>query len=52
MLRVQEIQSHSGTSEATVGASWVSVAANAIVYMCSRVITHTSNNTERIVWDI
>lgn len=36
----------------TVGAGWDSVAAKAIVYLCSRVITNTSNNTARIIWDI
>lgn len=44
MLCIQEIHSHSGIPEATAGESWVSVAAKAIIYMCSRVITNTSNN--------
>lgn len=52
MLHIQEIQNWGGISETTVGAVWDSVAAKAIVYLCSRVVTYTSNITARIIWGI
>lgn len=52
MLHIQEIWNQGGISEMTVGAGWDSVAAKAIVYLCSRVVTYTSNKTARTIWGI
>lgn len=49
MLHIQEIRNQGGISEMTVGAGWDSVAAKAIVYLCSRVVTYTSKITARII---